>query len=63
MEKFLTINHQVETEIVVKKSKFIASFIKVTSKEQAEEEIKKVKRKYFDARHNCISRKCSNCIF
>ncbi len=55
MNKFLTINHCVETEIIVKKSKFIANFIKVTSKEQAEEEIKKIKKKYFDARHNCIS--------
>ena len=55
MNRYVTIKNNIETEIVVKKSKFIASFIKVTSKEQAEEEIKKVKKKYFDARHNCIS--------
>ena len=55
MNRYLTIKNNIETEIVVKKSKFIANFIKVTSKEQAEEEIKKVKKKYFDARHNCIS--------
>ena len=53
--KLLTINNNVETEIVVKKSKFIANFIKISSKEQAEKEIKKIKKKYFDARHNCIS--------
>ena len=53
--KLLTINNNIETEIVVKKSKFIASFIKISSKEQAENEIKKMKKKYFDARHNCIS--------
>ena len=55
MKSYLTIKNNVETEIVVKKSKFIANFIKVTSKEQAEEEIKKIRKKYFDARHNCIS--------
>ena len=42
MNRYLTIKNNVETEIVVKKSKFIASFIKVSSKEQAEEEIKKI---------------------
>ena len=55
MNRYLTIKNNIETEIVVKKSKFIANFIKVTSKEQAEEEIKKIKKKYFDARHNCVS--------
>ena len=55
MNNFFTIKNNLETEIVVKKSKFIANFIKVTSKEQAEEEIKKIRKKYFDARHNCIS--------
>ncbi len=55
MNRYLTIKDRIETEIVIKKSKFIANFIKVTSKEQAEEEIKKIKKKYFDARHNCIS--------
>ena len=55
MNRYLTIKNKVETEIVVKKSKFIANFIKVSSKEQAEEEIKRIKKKYFDARHNCIS--------
>ena len=55
MNRFFTIKNQIETEIVVKKSKFIANFIKVNSKEEAEEEIKKIKKKYFDARHNCIS--------
>ena len=55
MHHFFTIKNQIETEIVVKKSKFIANFIKVTSKEQVEEEVKKIKKKYFDARHNCIA--------
>ena len=55
MNRYLTIKENIRTEIVVKKSKFIANFIKVSSKEEAEEEIKKIKKKYFDARHNCIA--------
>ena len=55
MNKYRTIKENVETQIVVKKSKFIANFIKVTSKTDAEDEIKKIKKKYFDARHNCIA--------
>lgn len=55
MDHFLTIKENIETEIVVKKSKFIANLIKVSSKEQAEQEIKKIRKKHFDARHHCIS--------
>ena len=55
MDHYITIKKNIETELVVKKSKFIANFIKVSSKEQAEEEIKKLRKKYFDARHHCIS--------
>ena len=55
MNNFFTIKNNLETEIVVKKSKFIANLIKVTSKQDAEEKIKNIKKKYFDARHNCIS--------
>ena len=55
MNRYLTIKSNIETEIVEKKSKFIANFIKITSKENAEQEIKNIKKKYFDARHNCFS--------
>ena len=55
MNNFFTIKNNLETEIVVKKSKFIANLIKVTSKQDAEEKIKNIKKKYYDARHNCIS--------
>lgn len=40
-------------EIVVKKSKFIASIFKVENKEQAEQALESVRKKYFDAKHNC----------
>ena len=55
MEKFISIKENVQTEIVVKKSKFICNLIKVESQEEAEEYIKKIKKKYYDARHNCVA--------
>lgn len=52
---FTTIEKEVQTEIVEKKSKFIANFFPVESREEAEELIKETKKKYHDARHNCIA--------
>lgn len=42
-----------ETEIVEKKSRFIANIAAVSSEEEAIEFIEKIKKKYYDARHNC----------
>ena len=50
-----TINKDVSSEIVEKKSKFIANIYYVESVEDAEEKIKEVKKTYFDARHNCYA--------
>ena len=55
MENFLTINENIESEITVKKSKFICNLIKIEKQEEAEEQIKKIKKKYHDARHNCVA--------
>ena len=55
MESFISIKENVQTEIVVKKSKFICNLIRVDSKENAENMIKQTKKKYFDARHNCVA--------
>lgn len=52
---FITIKENVKTEIVVKKSKFICNLIKVEAQEEAENIIKQIKKKYYDARHNCIA--------
>lgn len=46
---------EVQAEIVEKKSRFIANIFYVESVEEAEEKIKKVKKQYFDARHNCFA--------
>ena len=55
MEEFITIEEDVSAEIVEKKSKFIANLFYVETVEEAEKIIKKTKKKYFDARHNCIA--------
>lgn len=55
MENFITILNDVQAEIIEKKSKFIANLVKVNSIEEAEEKIKEYKKRYYDARHNCIA--------
>lgn len=60
MENFISIKENVQTEIVVKKSRFICNLIKVSSKEEAEEIIKATKKKYHDARHNCVAYRIIN---
>ena len=52
---FKTIVKYVQAEIVEKKSKFIANIFYVETVEEAEEKVKEIKKKYFDARHNCFA--------
>lgn len=52
---FKTINQNVSAEIVEKKSKFIANVFYVESVEDAEKKVREIKKKYFDARHNCFA--------
>ena len=55
MEEFITIENNVVSEFVEKKSKFIGNLFYIESSKQAEEIIKETKKKYFDAKHNCIA--------
>ena len=55
MQEIYTIAQNTEYILTEKKSKFIANLIKVDSQTEAEEVIKQYKKKYFDARHNCIA--------
>ena len=55
MEEFTTIEENVSTEIVEKKSKFIANLFYIETVEEAENIIRETRKKYFDARHNCIA--------
>ena len=52
---FKTIKSDVNSEIVEKKSKFIANVFYVDSVEEAEEKISEINKIYFDARHNCYA--------
>lgn len=52
---FFTIKENVQAEIVEKKSKFIANLFYIENIEEAEKIIKETRKKYFDARHNCIA--------
>lgn len=51
--EFITIENNTEAVVIEKKSKFIANLIYIQGKEEAEKKIKELKKKYFDARHNC----------
>ena len=60
MEEFITILDRQSTEIVEKKSKFIANIIHIENIDEAEQVIKEVRKKYHDARHNCIAYRVMN---
>ena len=55
MIKFKTIKNNNTAEIEEKRSKFIASIFYVDTVKEAQEAIKCVKRKYYDAKHNCFA--------
>lgn len=55
MEEYKTILDNTSTEIIEKKSKFIANVFHIENVNDAEEKIKDIKKKYYDARHNCVA--------
>lgn len=55
MDSFISISKNIEVEIIVKKSKFICNLIKVDTQEDAENKLREIKKKYHDARHNCVA--------
>lgn len=69
MKEFQTIYEGGEAEIVEKKSRFIAHTYHVTTEEEVQEVLEKVRKEYWDARHNCwayvlgkdqVSARCSD---
>lgn len=52
---FYTIQESRESELVEKKSKFIANLFQVQSQEEAENKIREIKKKYYDAKHHCFA--------
>ena len=55
-----TIEKDNVSQIIVKKSRFIASMFYIESEEQANQIIKETKKKYFDAKHNCYAYRINN---
>ena len=53
MKEYTTIQGENTVEIVIEKSRFIATAIHVDSVEDAQEFIASKRKKYFDATHNC----------
>ena len=48
-----TLFQDVENEIVIEKSRFICTLKKVQTEEEAQDFVKAMKKKYWDATHNC----------
>lgn len=55
VNKFKTIKRDEITVIEEKRSKFIANIFYVENEEEVENIIKQIKKKYYDARHNCYA--------
>ena len=55
LSKFHTVYEGGEAEIIEKKSRFIATVLPVTCEEEALEFIESMKKKYWNATHNCFA--------
>lgn len=49
------IDKNIETEIVVNKSRFITNLFYVENEDEVKDKLNIIKKKYFDARHNCFA--------
>lgn len=52
---FYTLEENATAEIIEKRSRFIANAYHIESKEEAENKIDELKKKYYDAKHNCFA--------
>ena len=50
-----TIEKEYSCEIIIKKSRFIGYLFKATSQEEANEVLKNIRKKHYDATHNCYA--------
>ena len=55
MDNLKTIRNDANAIVEEKKSKFIANIFKVDTVEEAEKKLEEVRKKYYDARHNCYA--------
>jgi uncharacterized YigZ family protein len=52
LQKIITVGQRCESQIVIKKSRFITTVVPINNIPEAEKHIKEVKAKYSDANHN-----------
>ena len=52
---FRSIENEETSEILEKKSKFIANIMYIDKVEEAEAKLEEIRKKYYDARHNCYA--------
>ncbi len=55
-----TINENITEQIIEKKSKFICDLIYVSSEKEVEENLQKIRKKYYDAKHHCFAYRLQN---
>lgn len=60
MEQYKTIQENKQIELIERKSKFIANIYYIENEEQAKRQINTLKKKYYDARHNCYAYRILN---
>lgn len=61
MKSYNTIENEETSELVEKKSKFIANIIHINKPEEAEVQLGEIRKKYYDARHNCYAYRVLDC--
>lgn len=62
LKNFYTVDKEIEEEIYVKKSQFIASIFPITSEDDFNKKLSIIKKKYKDAKHYVFSYRLSNGI-
>lgn len=53
--EYITVKGESKSQIIIKKSKFITHLKYVENKEEARKYIEIIRKKYFDAKHNCYA--------
>ena len=54
-DRYKTISHIGEIEVIEKKSRFIATVLPISSQEEADLELQKLRKTYYDAAHHCFA--------
>ncbi len=55
MKSYKQVITPIESELIIKKSRFITNLIPIENSEQADKELKRICKKYSDATHNCYA--------